>query len=253
VRKLIIALLALTFTFAGVARADDQAEVKAILDKAVQALGGADKAAKLSDVTLKGKTTISEGGMDVAFSFDLSMQSYDRIRMDVTIVAGGMTNKAVLVMNGDKAWARDSNRDKVEEAPKEIAPLFQQFLLSLRSAADPSGLRARKELTVAAGGVGTVGEAECALLRVSRKDFADITMYFNAKSGLPLKSETRIKEPEGAEEKSYEFHFSDFKDIDGAKHFGKVKIVRDGKDLAEIELTDFKLGEKFEANTFEKP
>jgi outer membrane lipoprotein-sorting protein len=253
VQKLTIVALGFVLAFVSSARADDQAEVKAILESAAKALGGADKALKLSDISLKGKTTISEGGTDVAISFDLSSQNYDRMRMEMTALVMGMTKRATLVLNADNAWARDSDRDKVEDAPKEIVPILQQILLSLRAAGHPAGLSNNAQLKLAAGGVGTVGEVQCNLLRISRKDHSDITLFFDTKSGLPLKGETMLKDPGGAEEKNYEFHFSDYKDIAGVKHFGKFKIVRDSKDLAEVELSDFKVGEKFEANTFEKP
>src|SRR5438045_1025652 len=64
----------------GAARAqDEQAAVRDILDKATKALGGAEKAAKFSDVTCKAKASFSEGGTDISISADLSLQGFDRM------------------------------------------------------------------------------------------------------------------------------------------------------------------------------
>src|SRR5262249_44433365 len=109
------------------------------------------------------------------------------------------------------------------------------------------------DLKLAAGGESKVNDIDAAILRISPKDQADINLYFDKKTGLPLKAETRLKEPNGGMEANFEFYFSDFKDVDGVKFFGKFKFVREGKDLAEVELSDFKVDQKFEAATFEKP
>ena len=238
----------------GAARAqDEQAAVRDILDKATRALGGADKAAKFSDVTCKAKASFSEGGTDITISADLSLQGFDRMRMDVSVTAGGQNNMLLMVVNGDKAWGKSPNQEKAEEAPKGVAPLLQHLMLAMRAANHPTALAAAKGFTLAPGGEAKVNDATATILRLSRKDFAEIVLYYDKKTGLPLKSETRAKEPDSGQEKSFEFHFSEFKDAGGAKHFHRVKLVADGKDLADVEFSDFKVGEKFEASTFEKP
>ena len=252
-RYIVCGLLALGLSTAAT-RAEENSAVKELLDKAMKAHGGAEKAAKLAEISFKGKAKVSQGGgNEVEFSIEASMSRLDRTRMVVTINAGGQNNMATLVVNGDKMWSRDSVRDKTEEAPAEVAPMMQSILLAIRAAATPANLGNNKALQLAHGGEAKVGDSDAVVLRISRKDRPDITLYYDKKTGLPLKSEVQIKEPEQAMEMPYAFHFSDFKEVDGVKHFGHVKVVRDGKDVVEIELSDFKVGEKFEANRFEKP
>jgi hypothetical protein len=239
---------------AGAARAEDEkAAVKEILVKAIKAVGGADKAAKLDAITVKGKAGVSEGGMEVTFTLEGSAKAFDRVRLDVSATINGMTKRAMMVVNGDKAWARDSERDKIEEAPKEIVHLLQTFILAVRSAGNPASLATEKSFTLAPGGEAKVNDSTTVILRLTRKDHPEVSLFYDKTTGYPLKVETRMKEPNGNEEKPYEFHFSDYKDIGGVKHFTRVKVLRDGKDLIEIEFSELKAAEKFEASTFEKP
>jgi outer membrane lipoprotein-sorting protein len=234
-------------------RADDAAAVKELLDKAIKATGGADKTAKLASASLKGKGKVTEGGNTAEMSFDLSMQDFDRIRVELMVMEGGQSHGGVMVMSRDKVWFKDNDRNKVDELPGEIAPVVHQFYLAMRLASNPGALAGHKDLTLGHGGEGKVDEKTAAILRVSRKDRSDINIFYDTKSGLPLKAESQIKTPNESEEKKYEFQFSEFKEVDGVKHYSKIKILRDGKDMLEMELSDVKFGEKFEANTFEKP
>ena len=52
------------------ARADEQAEAKALLDKAMKAMNGEAKLAKLHTASLKGKITGKDGGGEFTASLD---------------------------------------------------------------------------------------------------------------------------------------------------------------------------------------
>ena len=58
---------------------------------------------------------------------------------------------------------------------------------------------------------------------------------------------------QGWKEVPEETYFTDYKDVNGKKRFGKMKIVRDGKTMMESTLTDQKTPEKLDAKLFEKP
>src|SRR6266849_2758968 len=126
-RYIVCGLLALGLSTAAT-RAEENSAVKELLDKALKAHGGAEKAAKLAEISFKGKAKASEGGIGVEFSMEASMSRLNRTRMVVTISAGCQNNMATLVVNGDKMWSRDSVRDKTEEAPAEVAPMMQSIL-----------------------------------------------------------------------------------------------------------------------------
>jgi outer membrane lipoprotein-sorting protein len=212
-----------------VAHGDDQVAVKELLDKVTNAYGGPDQTAKLKAIAIKGKVTASEGGMDITFAFDASIQGLDTFKMDAEVTAGGQTQRIVMVINGNKGWAYNAAQNKTEEAPKEAVPMVRQFLSALRGPGNPQDLL-DKDISLSHGGENKVNDTETAILRVQRKDFSEITMYFDKKTGLPLKSETKVKQPTGNEERTYEFHYSEFKNVGGVQHPHRVKIVQEGKD-----------------------
>ncbi|HEV3146150.1 MAG TPA: hypothetical protein VGZ47_19850 [Gemmataceae bacterium] len=238
--------LVLIVLLAGTLHAED---AKDILQKAVTAQGGAGNAAKLQNTFLKGKSSITDGGNGLSLAFEISMQGLDQAKMELEI--NSMFHLTV-GLNKDKAWRFDPNQNKTEEGKKEETALLRQFLMTLRAAASPASITG-KDLQLTHGGEGKVNDAEVVILRISQKEQADISLYYDKKTGLPLKAETRLREPNGNMEASYEFFFSDFKEVDGIKHFTKFKFVREGKDIAEVELSDFKVDQKFDASTFEKP
>jgi hypothetical protein len=238
--------LALIVLLAGTLHADD---AKDILDKAVKAQGGPGNAAKLQNTFLKGKSSITDGGNGLSLAFEISMQGLDKAKMELEI---NSMFHLTIGLNGDKSWRYDPNQNKTEEGKKEETALVRQFLMTLRAAASPASI-AGKDLQLAHGGEGKVNDVDVVILRIGQKDQPDISLFYDKKTGLPLKAEARLKEPNRGMEANFEFFFSDFKDIDGIKHFAKFKFAREGKDIAEVELTDFKVDQKFEAPTFEKP
>jgi outer membrane lipoprotein-sorting protein len=243
-RGLIASVFALLFV--GALHADD---AKDILNMAVKAQGGPSNAAKLRNTFLKGKSSITDGGNGLSLAFEISIQGLDKAKMELEI--NSMFHLTV-GLNGDKSWRFDPRLNKTEEGKKEETALVRQFLMTLRAAASPASISG-KDLQLAHGGEAKVNDAEAVILRISQKDQPDISLFYDKKTGLPLKAETRLKEPNGRTEANFEFFFSDFKEIDGIKYFAKLKFAREGKDIAEVELSDFKVDQKFEASTFEKP
>src|SRR5262249_17225569 len=66
--------------WAAPARGDEAAEARKVLDKAIQALGGQDKLAKLDAVTWKSKGKLTVEGVTVEFQDELSVSGTDRLR-----------------------------------------------------------------------------------------------------------------------------------------------------------------------------
>jgi outer membrane lipoprotein-sorting protein len=243
-----IALLALPL----IARADDSAAVKELIDKAVNGAGGPAKTAALGDVTLKGKCHVREGDNNLDIAAELSIKDLDKLRIEISATVEGVAQNSTLILAGDKAWERNSNLNKVNETPQGELVIMQSMQLAFLAPGNPAALLARKDLTLTHGGEAKAGDAAAVILRISRKDRPDVTIYFDQKSGLPLKSETRIKQPND-QEQTISVHFSDFKEDSGVKYYGKVKLMRDDKEMAEIEVTEFKVGTKIDPSTFEKP
>src|SRR5262245_21303144 len=77
---------------------------QAVLDKAIKALGGADKLGAVKAVTWKSKGKLSIGGADNDFSSQTTLNGLTQMRGEFEGDFMGNKIKGVTVVNGDKGW-----------------------------------------------------------------------------------------------------------------------------------------------------
>jgi hypothetical protein len=231
------------------ARAGDEAEAKARLDKAMKAMGGKAKLAKLNTASLKGKITASEGGMEITVEIEGVWKGTSQYRADVEIQAGGNNKKGLLVLNGEKGWFKEG--DKTEAAPEGMAAFFHNLFHAARM---PNLLPALtdKAYKLTSLAEAKVDEKDALGLLIEHKDRKDVSLYFDKKTGLPLKSEVRLTEPGSGKELTIEYHYTDYKDFDGVKLPAKITIKAADKELT-AEVSEIKSLEKVEASQFDMP
>lgn len=230
---------------------DGQAHCQEILEKAIKALGGDAKLEKLHAATWKskGRYQVNEG-VEVSFSDEWSVKG-DRNRIDLTGEVTGMMFKEVWVINGNKGWLKESiSNDKVTELPKELLAPIRECLHVVRLTQMPVTLK-NKSFGLSPLGEVKIGTKEAVGLRIIHKGHRDVYLFFDKKTGLPVKSEVRIQEWKG-QEVLYEFFHADYKDDDGLRHFSKITIKRDGKRFLESELSDLK-PQSLDDSAFDKP
>ena len=85
--------------------ADDQ-DAKAVIDKAVKALGGAEKLGAAKIVRWKTKGKISRNDEENAFSTKVTAQGIDKVRQEFEGEFGGNPVKGVTILDGDKGWRK---------------------------------------------------------------------------------------------------------------------------------------------------
>src|SRR5207237_1927991 len=105
-------LAVLLCSFGNPARASDD-KAKAIVDKAVQALGGEEKLNAAKNFTWKGKGKINFMGNESDFTMEGAVQGLERYRGQFEGEFGGNKIKGVTVLNGDKGWRKfaDNNME----------------------------------------------------------------------------------------------------------------------------------------------
>jgi hypothetical protein len=230
------------------ARADDQADAKALLDKAFKAHGGdAVEKIKAGTISIKGKFYGMGDGID--YTGTISFQLPDKQRLEIESEAGGMKFKFVQVFNKDKGWnglagnTVEMDKDAVAEVKEAI------------HAGDLSALRpsAFKDAKLSLVGEVKVNDKPAVGLRVEVKGKRDVTLFFDKETHLLVKRERRAKDPQGGEEFGEEEVYSDFKEVGGVKMSHKVVIKHDGKVFIEGETTEYKTVEKFDDAQFAKP
>jgi hypothetical protein len=206
-------------------RAEEKDEAKAVVDKALKAMGGDAKVARFKAGTWKAKMTASEGGNDLAITTEGAWQGLNQYHIDAEATRDGRTFAVTFIINGDKGWIK--RKEAVDESKDEL-PMVKNALYAMRTPqllADFKG----KDYKLSHLGEMKVNDKEAVGLTVAHKDWKDISVYFDKENGLPVKCEIRQTDPQG-KEITAEFFYSDYKEMDGVKHPTKVMIKLDGRE-----------------------
>ena len=227
---------------ASVIRSGEEGDGRALVDKAIKAAGGADKLAKHQSGTFKGKGTYYGMGDGLPYAGSYAFQWPDKFRMEIEGVF-------TIVLNGDKGWIKEG--DQTKDMTKEQLALqlvdqkagWMTTLLPLQN----------KAFQIKAIGEAKVGQHEALVVKVTRKDYPEVKLYFDKKTGLLVKSTFQTKSPEQKfKEVTQDIYYYQYRDVDGAKLPTKVVINRDGRLFVEEEVSDYKAG-KVDPKLFAKP
>jgi hypothetical protein len=252
-QRLLLVPCALILALPTAGRADDAADLKALVEKAIKAHGGADNLAKHKEVVIKMKGKFHGlPGAVIDYVSETSAQQPDKMR---TVIEGdvmGTNFKVVQVVNGDKGWM-DSTFEGAREMKKEEhiearEAMHAQTVARLAVLAD-------KAYTLSTLGETKVGDKEVVGVLVKHKDRRDVSLFFDKKSHLLLKSEMRVKDVQngGDTELTQETFYEDFKKEGDVQVAHKLTIKRDGKLYVEGEVTDFNAQDKLDDSVFAKP
>lgn len=235
---------AFLFVVGGLARADDQA-VKSILDRAIKALGGEEKLSKVDAFSWKSKGIVIFNGNENETSNQVTVKGLDHFRREF----GNDQFHGVIVVNGDKAWhkfgddVRELEGDMLANEKRSVAlHVIPITLVPLHG----------KGFKVEAAGEEKIGDKTALILKITGHDGKDFTLSFDKESGLPAKQVARVVGFQG-QEQTLETTFSDYKEFDGIKKATKIEIKRDGEKFQTMELTEFKVLDKVDPDTFNEP
>jgi hypothetical protein len=236
----------------GPARADDQADAKALLDKAIKAHGGEEALArnKSKVEVVKGKGKFYGMGEGIDFTMEMIVQHPDRIRSEIELEVGGMQIKFLQVVNGNKGWQKladqlqDMTKEQLEEAKAQFYLRKVVSLLPLRD----------KEYKLSPLGEVKIESKPAVGLRVEHKGERDVNLFFDKESGLLVKTEMKARDPmAGDKEFNSESYYSDYRKVDGVQTPFKLSLKRDGEKYVESESTEVKREDKVDETTFAKP
>ena len=253
-RRLLIPC-ALVLALAALGRADDAADAKAVVEKAVKARGGADNLAKYKADVLKIKGTVHVMGLDIDFTGEISFQQPDKSRAVIEGTVMGTNFKSTRVVNGDKGWI-----DDLLGAARQQRDMSKEELAEERESQNANSIARLAVLTDKAYTLSTVaeskvGDKEAVGILVKRKGYRDVSLFFDKKTHLLLKSETRVKDPRGGADTEFtqEAFYDDYKKVGDLQIAHKLTIKRDGKAFLESETTEFTPEEKLDDGLFAKP
>ena len=230
------------------ARADEQ-EAKAVLDKAIKAIGGEEALGKAKVITWKAKGSISLGGNDNRYTSLTTAQGLGRSRVEFEGDFNGNSVKGVIVIDGDKGWRKfgDNLMELEDDAvAREKRSLYLQIVPVLLVPLKGEGFK------VESAGEEKVGDKPASVLKATGPDGKDFTISFDKVSGLPVKMVATVAGFQG-QDFTQETTFADYKDFGGIKRATKLESNRDGERFIEAEVDEFKVLEKAESETFAEP
>jgi hypothetical protein len=245
--------LALTVSYtlglATASRAADEKEAKAVFDKAIKAMGGEEKLAKVKAATWKSKGTITFGDQGNEFTSETTVQGIDHLRNEFEGEFGGNKFKGVTVLAGDKGW-RDfggnaSEMDKDALANEKRNAYLQSVPIMLLPLKE-------KDFKIESAKEEKVNDKAAAVIKVTGPDGKDFTLYFDKESGLPVKSVAKVIDFMG-DEFTQDTTYADYKEFGGVKRATKIMSTRNGEKFLDLVISDFKVLDKVDAKTFTEP
>jgi hypothetical protein len=239
----VVASLVVLASF-GAARADDQ-DAKAILDKAIKALGGEEKLAKAEAYSWKSKGTVNFGGNENDFTSETTIKGLDHLKREF----GNDQFHGVLVVAGEKGWRHFGDNQAELEGDGlagEKRNIYLQVIPITLVAIKGKGFKYE------AAGEEKVGDKPAVALKITGPDGKDFKLFFDKDSGLPVKQVATVRGFQG-DEVEQEATYSEYKDFGGIKKATKGQVKRNGEVFQTFELTEFKVLDKVAPETFTEP
>jgi predicted outer membrane protein len=203
----------------------DEAEARAIVEKAVKAHGGQEALAKFPAMTVRFKGTFHGMGAELPMTGEVITQGADQQKINVEVEAGGMKFRIAIVLNGDKGWTRFADQATQEMTKDEVAESREQgYAAWVVTLAPLTG----KQFTLATIGEVKIDDRPALGVKVSSKGHRDVDLYFDKQTNLLIKTETMVKEEGSDREVLEETLLADYKEVQGTKQAMKFTTRRDG-------------------------
>ena len=241
--------LAVVAGLTGACRPAEAQDANAILDKAIQALGGAEKLGKVKAASWTTKGTLTFNGTDNAITVRSTAQGLDHARQEFEGEFGGMQVQGTTVLAGDKGW-RQFGGNSMELDPAGLANEKRTAYLALV----PVTILPLKGpgFKLEPAGEEKIGDKAAVGLKVTGPDGKDFTLHFDKESGLPVRLVARVAGFDG-QEYTQETTFSDYKEMGGIQKATRVHSKRNGEKFIEQQVTEFKVLDAVDPTSFTEP
>jgi len=227
-------------------RADDRADALAVIERAIDAHGGARRLERLHAYRREAHGKQSAGEKEIDFSTVLTLDLPDRFHDDITAQNAGEKLRIVQIVNGDKAWRTIEGMatlaaDESEELREEMYLMRIETLLPLR------GDEFRLSLLPDASVDGRLAH----VIQVAQKGHHLIKLYFDARAGLLIKTAHNVRR--GAVPILKEYRLSEYKNFDGVRLPTRLAEYRNDTRVSELTVTQYRFIERPDAALFERP
>jgi outer membrane lipoprotein-sorting protein len=231
-KKLVNVILCLPLAAIGLLAQESELTVDQIVDKHVQALGGADKLKAIKSMQASGNASLMGGQIEAPIT--LAMKRPSKIRMEMS-VQGKLFVRAY---DGETAWT--INPFAGGDDPQRLA---DNEAKDVRDNSDMDGALVdykAKGSKVELLGKEDVEGTPAYKLKITKKSGNTETDYLNAKTYLPIKTVAKVTQM--GEEIEVESYPSNFKQVNGVLIPHSIEQKTGGKTLMSMTI------EKIEAN-----
>jgi hypothetical protein len=229
--------------------ADEGQETKALLDRAIKALGGEEYVAKCKAMTGQSTGMMNRGDLRGEVTNAWSVQGLDRFRWEAEVALNNVKLRTLLILNGDNLWLKAGEGKSTPFEQERRA--FREEFYAIRLAEYPLALR-DKAFRLSPLGEVKINDRPTSGLKVSHKEHPDLDLFFDKESGLPVQAEFRQKD-DGGREVHHLLTFAYYKEVAGGKHFTKLTIRHDDKTVLEMERSEIKAVGKLDGTLFDRP
>lgn len=223
---------------------------RAIIEKAIQAHGGADKLAKLNIAAVKVKGTAEFMDIRIQFTGQSLYQLPDKSKVTMELEQRGKKVRTIQVCDGQNAWM--IVMDKIVDLEGEHLQAVKEDGYA-RQAETLVPLLKDKDYTLTVAGEQKVNGQPAIGIKVQAKGRKDIDFWFDKATGLLVKSARVSFDSNTMKPATFLTIYSDFKDFNGLRLASKEVITKDGEKYMEVEVLEIKPLEKIAAKEFARP
>jgi hypothetical protein len=227
-------------------RADEDA-AKALVDKAIKAIGGEEAIAKIKAFSIKSKGTIRLMGNDNEVATTITSQGIDHFRSEMDGEFGGNRAEITTGLAGDKGFRAyggnmlDLSGDALANQKRTVyLQVIPITLVALKT----------KDFKIDTVPDDKVGDKPVAGIVVTPADKKEFKLYFDKETGLPAKTVAKVAGFRGDGDFIQETTFTDYKETAGIKKAMKVVSTRDGEKFTTQEVLEFKILDKVDPKLF---
>ncbi len=236
--------LSLALSFIPAVRGQDAA--RALIEKAIQAHGGA-ALDKYPAGVAKGKGTIVLKGTDYPLTFERVFQTPGKLRLTYEVSIMGVARPVTYAINGNTVSAVAGGLP--QELPKSQVEELR-FGSYIQAMSRLSPLLKDKKYKLAPAGEKTIEGKAAEGVTVSSEGHKDVKLYFDRQTNLLIAIERPGFDDQGKPSERLDY-FSDYREANGLKFPVRTIIKQNGKRYLDIETTDFKPLEKVDSREFQ--
>jgi hypothetical protein len=220
--------LSLGLILAHAARGGAADDPRAVIAKAIEAIGGIDKASAAKAEQVKVKGVWYEMGGGVKFTGEIITQLPEQDRAHIEFDINGTKMEIIQVLNRNRGWMRNDG-DNVDIVASNLTDMKQSAYVDFVAGLAPL-LKDKKFALSPLPAIQVQGEAAPGVL-VKSAGHPDVSLYFTPESGELMKVSHRRLDPESSAAVLYEEFLSDYREVNASvaleKKLKEAKIAVD--------------------------